>query len=403
MTIRRLLWSLLAMALVVGAAGAAALVRPGQILTGQVFEPRTTANLVCVPAASGSLRLFGDAEATPLSGEGSPDSGPVLAEGEAVAGGFVSGAGAATEWVPCAQARSESVLVVADPAHTSLTLTNPDTTAASIDLTLLGPDGEVTALGARGIAVAARGTRSVALSVLASGVTGPVGVIATATTGRAHVLASTAGNAQLSAAVGDVPVTSAVLPGIAAGATRATVLLANPGDDPATVDLTALGANAPFVPAGGEGVEVPPRSAMSVEVGTALAGELAAIAVEADHPIAARLVVGTEPALVEPAAAASAVRAVVPEAGTVQVTASGDVDARVTFTVAGETPVELTVPAGTTLALPLGAGTEGRLVTVTASTPVVAVAVTSGLVIPFAPSESAPAARATLRLDPTLD
>ena len=45
-------------------------------------------------------------------------------------------------------------VVIMNPASVELVLVNSDPTEAAVDLTLLGPEGEIVAVGARGIALA---------------------------------------------------------------------------------------------------------------------------------------------------------------------------------------------------------------------------------------------------------
>src|SRR5690606_4239056 len=118
-----------------------------------------------------------------------------------------------------------------------LRIINSDRTDAAIDLTLRGPEGDIAALGSRGIAVSANSVRTIALSVLAD-VEGPVSVEYRASRGRATVVARTRTPAALDSATTLQPATEHVLAGIPAGAGNATVLLANPGQGRADVDIS---------------------------------------------------------------------------------------------------------------------------------------------------------------------
>ncbi len=367
-----------------GVVFAVTLLEPAAINRTSSLQPDRSSKLVCVPAAPPATVALSGAKAGGRLGQDrtavepelqlADQSEPYVVTGDAgLSGVAAAGGSAVADWSGCVPAQAEGTILVPSTADTELLLVNTDPSDASVDLTLHGTDGDIATVGARGIAISAGASRVIALSVLAD-VEGPVAVSYRASRGRASVVARTVGLGVLDSARPSQVATDLVLTGIPAGQEQVTVLLANPSEARATVEVTAFGASAAYTPPGGEGVSVPPRSALAVDIGAALAGEASGFRLQSDLPVAAALALGTpDRATVEPAVPGTELATAAPADATLVITNPGDVDAAVEVTADGTTR-PLPVPAGTTTALEVGAGPVG----VSSAVPVVAALVTHG-------------------------
>lgn len=349
--------------------------------------PPVTSKLVCAPMGEPGVLFVDGAEAITELGQDSEQAagttlvsgqvGPaVIRGGHALMGGIHVTGTDTRAFVSCTTPRSKGLILVPGTASTDLVVVNPDASEAVVDLTLYGTDGEIVALGARGIAVGPHSSRTVALSVLAE-VEGPVGVEYRASRGRATVVARTDSVEVLAASSSSVAGTKHWLAGIPQGATTATVLVTNPGNERAAVEVTALGASTAYQPEGGAGISVPAHSTVAVELAASLAGEGSGLDVSSDVDIAVALSTGTggDIALSSPVQVADELGAYAPAGGTLQLSNPGDavVSADVAIDVIdGEkTTSTITLQAGSTSTVVLpGDAPRGLTVAVTAQEPV---------------------------------
>ena len=338
--------------------------------TVQVVPPVEN-KLVCAPMPAPGMLFFDGADAiTPLRQERAAAAGPTIVEGfeepaiisggTGLAGGDTVTAAAARAHLPCSPPRSGGTIVVPSTASTDLLIVNPDASEAVVDLSLYGVDGEVVALGARGIAVGPYSSRTIALSVLVD-VDGPVGVVHRASRGRATVVARTDGPGVLEAATSSSTGTEHLLAGVPAGATTVSVLVTNPGNERATVQVEALGAALGYTPEGGADITVEPHTSTSFDLALSLAGEATGLRVTSDVEVAVALSTGieTDPASASPVSAATELGAFAPAGGTLQLSNPGTKDAEVEIS-NGVIDVEpttstVTIPAGVTTTVPMGA------------------------------------------------
>lgn len=357
---RRILELLITFVVVAGVVALVTAQRPETLPRSTRVTPSVDVKQVCLPAATaGDVFVDGAQTVTALGGTPESVTGPHTLTGHeavviATAGGPIVGGSRATEgtratWIPCAPAVSQGMLVVPGTAATDLLIVNSDPTEASVDLSLYGPDGEITVVGARGIALAPHSQRIIALSVLAD-IEGPVGVRVSTTRGRATVAARTLAQASADAMTLHRPATEHLLAGVPAGVTTATVLLSNPGTERITAKVDALGATATYTPAGGEDITVPARSAVAVDLAPSLAGEATGLSITADGPLAAGLATGTgqDLAFTVPTTSDTELGAFGPARGALLI--SNPADGAATVTVEGQTHV---VPAGTTMRVAL--------------------------------------------------
>ncbi|MDF1488920.1 DUF5719 family protein [Tessaracoccus caeni] len=337
-------------------------------------EPPREQRLVCMPPASGTLyaqaeerltlaTMDGEAaerEATTVEDVGSQ---PFTLRGVQPAGGVrVDDA-----FVGCQLPAASGILQVADASVSELLIINPDATDAAVDLSLYGPDGEVLALGSRGIVVSPQRSRTIALSVLA-GQEGPIGVGFSTSRGRVAVVAVTEDGAATT------PTSAAdrhLIPGIAKNV-PAQLILSNPGTERATAEVYVLGANARFQPSGGAGLSIPAGASHAVDLTLGLAGELGAIEVLSDREIGATVIGGTSGAM-NPARPGQRLRAFGPGGGALQLSNPSEESVSLVVSVATDggaaADTTVVVPAGTTVAATLPDSGES-LVTVASPAPV---------------------------------
>ncbi|WP_423860674.1 DUF5719 family protein, partial [Arachnia propionica] len=254
---RRVFETLLGFAVLTGVVVGITTLTPAELPRVTTVEAVRSTKVVCVPATSGATVMVDNATTvTPLGGSATETKRTVLtgqetsvvAEGtEGPVGGAISGSGAVRTLTQCVKPVSQGVIALPATADTQLKIVNPDASEAAIDLTLYGAEGEIQALGARGITLAAYQERTIALSVLTEKAT-PVGVSFQASRGRAAVMAITQTQSSGTAAGPSQLGTSHLLPGIPAGATSSVVVLANPSETRITANLTAYGTTPAYQP-----------------------------------------------------------------------------------------------------------------------------------------------------------
>ena len=408
---RKIALSIAVPVLLVALAVVLALITPARHTAPDAVELPTTSRALC-PIGGRMIVGEGDAlAAQPLGGESAAVSGaeattagPVVLRDDAPINAGVLVEQPHRSYAPCRQAVTSGVVLVPDPGSTELVLVNGDSNEASVDLTLLGPDGEISAVGARGIALAPGASRRIALSVLAP--TGPVGVAFRASAGRVGVIAAAVEGRPIRFAAASPVDEEHLLAGIPAGATTTHLLLTNPFEDRLDVSVQALGASSAYEPATAAGISVPARSSLLVDVGTALAGEASSLRVRADQPIAA--------AVVASIGAGSPATIVDADAGThlsaaALLVAAGleprEKPVRATVTTAdGSVGETITIAAGTTSTLPLTAALSQ--VQVVADAPVIAAVASPAeagtVVVPLGTSGGASTVTVPAILDPTL-
>ncbi|TDU77880.1 DUF5719 family protein [Streptomyces sp. KS 21] len=266
-------------------------------------------------------------------------------------------------------------------------LTNPDDTAAVIDIKMFGPDGAVKSEGGTGenIRIDPRSTKSVSLSSLAPGAQ-----LADVT---AHVT-TRAGRVGATVQVGEEgvgadwlpastdPAGSLVLPGIPADATSVRLVAFAPGEEDADLTLKLAGPNGSISPAGNEQLHLKGGMTVGVDLKDVTRGEPGSLLLapandkKAVPVVAAVRVVRGSGAKQElgfvPATGPVGTRATVADdradenATVLALTAAGGADAKVKVTASAGTEAgepaskEVTVKAGTTQTVSLApAGAKG--------------------------------------------
>lgn len=410
--IRRTALSIAALLAVVAVAALLALLSPARQAPPVAVELRQASQVVCLAAGKVVVRDVAEVEVRDLAGNPQPSVNGELSIGEPVVlraeRRLVGGVLIEQEqraYAPCQPAVTSGMIVVPDPAATELILANSDGNEATVDLTLLGADGEVVAVGARGIALAPGSTRRVALSVLAP--EGPVGVAFRASQGRVAVIGAAVEGRPIRFAPPAQPATEHLVGGIPAGATVLQLLVSNPHENRVEVSVEALGASASFEPASATGISVAPRSTMAIDLGDALAGEAAALRISADEAVGVSVVAGVgtgSPVTLVGGIASDELGLDAPGGSSLVVTNPGDDEAAVDVSVGGAVQ-RLVVGPGRTVAVPLPDGAQVEVdLSADASVVAAAVSVTDAgtVVVPAADSSDAEARGVPARLDPTL-
>lgn len=409
--IRRILVTLVAFLVIGGLAVGLSLLTPARVPASATVDlPRTT-RMTCLQSGDALAYSAGTMTATAtesgdeiFSGTGSGlfagVDGPFVIGADALAVAGIYAAGPARTFAPCAPAATSGTIVVTEPGDAELLITNSDANEAIVDLTLLGPDGEVAAIGARGIAVAPGVSRRIALSVLSP--EGPVGVSFRASEGRVAMAAVNVEGRAARYVAPTRPALEHLIGGVPPGASDVQLVISNPREERADITVTALGATSSYELAATADLSVEPMSSVVVPIADSLGGEASAIRVESTQEVAAGVVVsgptGSPATLVDVEAAPEL--AATTMGGALQITNPGTDPVEVKVS-AGE-GFTLTVSPGTTVVqvLPLAAQ---QLITVTADDPVIASAATSEatgtIIVPLGGVADEPRSTGTAELD----
>jgi hypothetical protein len=239
------------------------------------------------------------------------------ARGVAAARTFVpakgSGSGLGLCSAPSAQAWF-TPLVTTLGSSGALVITNPTSATTVVDLEFLGPHGIIKAVGRRGIAVAAGGTRRISLTSYVPGA-GPltVGVIATQGLAVAGVQNTVREGADVAGAEwvneASQPSTDVVVDPSPSGRGRRHLVIANTSDRDALVKIQALSPDGAFTPTALPSVQIAPGTTISKDVSKIVRNDAIGWRLSSDVPVVAgsTTVVGsdyavatTSPTLTEP-------------------------------------------------------------------------------------------------------
>lgn len=195
----------------------------------------------------------------------------------------------------CATPRSEVWLTGVrsdDASRSDLVLINLDVTPADVNVSVYGPDGPIAAAGARGVEVAGQSTRSLPLAPIVNSPS-PVTLEVRSSAGRvaAYVRERDFSGIDPRGAnwISAVPSPDAavVVPAVPGGSGARTLVVGNPGDRTAQVQVQALAGDGAFVPVGLDSVDVPAGTTRTFPLETALKGQSVAIRLTASQPVVA--------------------------------------------------------------------------------------------------------------------
>jgi hypothetical protein len=180
---------------------------------------------------------------------------------------------------------------VTESQRSSLILTNIDSTAAVVTISLQGEAGPLETTGLRDLEIPRFSTRVVALNSYLTAEE-PISVVLKASQGRLMATLRSQGDLgtdwQQSAAA---PAVLSVIPWSPAGEGNRLLFLTNPSSDRrAEVQVEALGLEQSYVIAGAEEVSVAPGATARVELSQALRGQGVGLRVTSTQPVSATLV-----------------------------------------------------------------------------------------------------------------
>ncbi|SDU81870.1 hypothetical protein SAMN04488544_0460 [Microlunatus sagamiharensis] len=179
--------------------------------------------------------------------------------------------------------------------RTELVISNPDDAGATVDLTFYGRNGRVPVPGSPGVDVPARSSRSVSLSALVDA-DGPLTVAVSATEGRVAVAARrirTDGDKPAGAdwvVPAAAPAKQVVVPAVPGDEGARELVVTNPTELRTTVNVSVLGLQGPFAPAGAETLDLAPQSSGTVQLADGLAGTGSGVALTSEQPVTAAVV-----------------------------------------------------------------------------------------------------------------
>ncbi|HEX6921582.1 MAG TPA: DUF5719 family protein [Actinomycetes bacterium] len=187
-----------------------------------------------------------------------------------------------------------------------LYLTNAESAAAVVDVTLFGPDGPIDTPAGRGIAVAA-GAQEVRLLDALSPDTAWIAVHVQVHQGKVAAALRDQQVAGLEPRGTDwVPAAAAparhvVVPGVPAGAGERRLQVLVPGDSDAIIRLRLIGRDGSFAPAGLDVLQAEAGSVTDVDLAPYAKGQDVAVDLTSDVPVAAGLLARVGPATGGPA------------------------------------------------------------------------------------------------------
>ncbi|MGC3994112.1 MAG: DUF5719 family protein [Propionicimonas sp.] len=264
---------------------------------------------------------------------------------------------------------------IREVAQSEVVVANLDGTRASVDLTVYGADGKISA--PRGVEVEPNSVETISLGTL-DRVDGPVTVEVSSGDGRvaAFVRQRTwAGEEPLGAdwlAETTAPATDVVVPGVPEGSGGRTLVVTNPGERTATVSIGTFMTSGPGEVAGASELEVPAGTTRTIDLAADLDGLSAALHLTSTQPVSAGvwLDTGDADARHDPAYTVGTTAlpsdslwplALGSDAKTLlQLVNPGDAEATVTVTLGDSSrtgdPEEVTVPAGSLVEVALDKG-----------------------------------------------
>ena len=169
-------------------------------------------------------------------------------------------------------------------------LMNVDSTAASVDVSVINDGGQVQAGNDNGITVPPHQTVTESLSSVARG-SGVVAIEVHTSIGRVAADVSAESHGTTGWLPGTAsPSTRLVIPGVPPSGSTAGLFLADPGPSTAKVTVTAITPQGHISPFGSQSVDLPGQSASYVAL-SPLGGTTAALQISSNVPVAASVVV----------------------------------------------------------------------------------------------------------------
>ncbi len=213
--------------------------------------------------------------------------------GGVVSAGLHVGGEAQQRWGSCLPTSAQSHLLMQNGKGTTLQLINPYGIEALVNVSLNGPDGEITADNLRDLRVAPGEVETIDLEPLV-GENTPLGVRVQSSAGRVLAVAAQ-GNADTAEFVAPGALArELVLPAVPPQAQSATLALMNPATTRTRVKVEVLGSTGRFVPDGGAEISVEAGRTTRMDLTPALREEGVSVIITADAPVTATVITRTE-------------------------------------------------------------------------------------------------------------
>jgi hypothetical protein len=263
------------------------------------LDQRTFACPGGIPGATALHGNVDDGQEAPVPVAG--EAGTTFSDDKAVALGAFAAQESRTKdwlaWLPCPEPKARWWFVgagAATVAHdTVLTVSNPRSGQAVIDLDVYGANGPVEGPGLHGVTIPPGGTRAFDLAKSAPAV-GELAVSVVATRG---LVAITAADRFAPGVVGkpvqewlpgqSLPGTDTTLAGFPTEPDRAVLIVANPKDVEALVSVEAVGATGTFAPNDVQTLSVGPQSVEVVSIKSVFDGDPLALRIRSEQPVTA--------------------------------------------------------------------------------------------------------------------
>jgi hypothetical protein len=172
----------------------------------------------------------------------------------------------------------------------TLILTNLADSPAAVDISLWGPKGKIDAVGSEGIVVKPFAVRRIRLDELAAGEP----LLAMHVHRRRGSLSAVVNDTSTATFRGTEPVSATASPrrkqvvgGLVPGVSGRSLMLLNPGNTTARVDVEVIGPKNTFAPAGLGKLRVPANSMRSITVPRAAGSGQQALSLTSDQPVSA--------------------------------------------------------------------------------------------------------------------
>lgn len=200
-------------------------------------------------------------------------------------------------WLPCPEPRARWWFVGAGGASvthdTVLTLTNPRSGAAVVDVDVFGPQGQVESAGLHGITIQPGASHEIdladqapAVGNLAVSVRAKRGLVAASAVDRFN-LGTVGSRAEEWLPPQSLPGTGVTLGGLPAKPGPISLVVVNPGKVDAVVQVKVIGASGTFLPTGVAPISVGPQSVRTVTIRSVLDGSPMAMRITSPQHVTA--------------------------------------------------------------------------------------------------------------------
>ena len=266
-------------------------------------------------------------------------------------------------WGACRSALADQYVQLPGGTGAQLVIINSDPEPALVDVTLSGPDGEITGEGLRGITIDPNSQHVIELADYAADVDA-LGARVRSSVGRVHAVAMVAVADGGDFASSTVQGTDLVISAVPSDPAFSRLVLTNPGTGRNIIKIVAYGEAGSYDLPGFENFALNAQSTVVVDLTEAIGGLPVGLSITGRDVFAATLLAGKQGELaIEPAqpneqnVAAQDLVAVVPGSGQLHITNPSPVEALVVIDWGeGQAPANRTVQPGASAAIEIPAG-----------------------------------------------